>query len=450
MVLSMQKALAYIRRSAPGASLSYAEQRDAVTALAARHGNTTLDELVENGRSGADAKSAFGGTGRGGNRRAYRDLRERIAQGGVSVVYAYNLSRLARSTRELLDLAEACADTGTVLRTVKEGEQNFTTPSGRLFLTLLGAIAAFEAESASDRTHDRVAGQRERGEYVGRPPYGFRIKGGKNNGGGPLTLVPIASEQAVIRRVKKTFATSRTYEATAKALNAAGVKSPTGIWWRSGTVRRVLDRQGILGTRLGRRPGSRALASAIFVRLLYCNFCDGLLSPKRKFRGGRDWTAYQCTRARFEPQHPRPQMVSEQVVLDWARRETARMRIPYDELVVREQDEKQRAVLEGQRGRLVDLRVDDRISRADYDRRVGVIDAQIAELEARERVVDIPKAIDWSRPPAAVQPVLAAMWRRVVVNLSAKTFEAEWTVPEWRADESPAGRVGEHGAPPAA
>jgi hypothetical protein len=126
-------------------------------------------------------------------------------------------------------------------------------------------------------------------------------------------------------------------------------------------------------------------------------------------------------------------MVSEQVVLEWARGEAARLRIPYDEVVIREQDENQRAVLEGRRGRLIDLHVDDRISRADYDNRVAVIDAEIAALEARERAVDVPKSVDWSKPPEAIQPVLATMWRRVVVDLAAKSFEAEWLVPEWRA-----------------
>src|SRR5687767_12505417 len=108
--------LAYLRRSGTttnGGHVSYAVQEAAVLELAQRDGHGDVERIVEWGKSGAAEAGAFGGTGRGGRRKAYAVLKERIAAGEVSVLYAYSLSRLARSTRELLDLAETCAAIGT-------------------------------------------------------------------------------------------------------------------------------------------------------------------------------------------------------------------------------------------------------------------------------------------------------------------------------------------------
>src|SRR5262245_55125494 len=128
--------VAYLRRSSSskdgaGGRVSYDVQRAAVLDLARRHGDPEPELVTEWGLSGAAQAGVFGGTGRGGRRRAFGDLRERIAAGSVSALYAYSLSRLARSTRDLLDLAELCAGGGVPIRLAKEGDLDFATPHGR-------------------------------------------------------------------------------------------------------------------------------------------------------------------------------------------------------------------------------------------------------------------------------------------------------------------------------
>src|SRR5687768_17380100 len=133
--------IAYLRRSgtatANGAGrISYAVQEKAVLDLAQQNGDVEPSIMVEWGRSGADKLAALGGTGRGGRRRQFDTLRERVASGSVSTIYAYSLSRLARSTRALLDLAELCAEHGTSIKLAKEGVIDFATPGGRFYLTI--------------------------------------------------------------------------------------------------------------------------------------------------------------------------------------------------------------------------------------------------------------------------------------------------------------------------
>src|SRR4051812_42214744 len=100
-----RRPVAYLRRSSAannhnGGRVSFDVQQQAVLDLAARRGDREPEIIVEWGASGADRGGAFGGTQRGGRRRAYHVLRAEIEADRVSAVYAYSLSRLARSTRE--------------------------------------------------------------------------------------------------------------------------------------------------------------------------------------------------------------------------------------------------------------------------------------------------------------------------------------------------------------
>ncbi len=166
-------AVAYLRRSSDrnGGAESYEAQKAAVLDLAKRHGEPEPELVVEWGRSGADA----GSTARGGKRRAWPKLRQRIRDGEVTALYSYSLSRLARSTRELLDVIEDCDRGGVPVVLAKEGPVNGNTASGKLYLTVLGAVATFEAEVAAERVKDAHAAKRARGEVVWRLPYGQRI-----------------------------------------------------------------------------------------------------------------------------------------------------------------------------------------------------------------------------------------------------------------------------------
>ena len=56
------------------------------------------------------------------------------------------LDRLARSTRDLLNLLGAIAETGAGFKSLKDTWADTTTPHGRLMLTVLGGLAEFERE----------------------------------------------------------------------------------------------------------------------------------------------------------------------------------------------------------------------------------------------------------------------------------------------------------------
>jgi DNA invertase Pin-like site-specific DNA recombinase len=86
------------------------------------------------------------------------------------VVVVSRLDRLARSTRDLLDIAEQLKTAEAGLRSLHEPWANTTSPAGRMVLTVFAGIAEFERELIHERTRTgRVAAQ-ARGVRFGRPP----------------------------------------------------------------------------------------------------------------------------------------------------------------------------------------------------------------------------------------------------------------------------------------
>ena len=79
------------------------------------------------------------------------------------------LDRLARSTRDLLDVAERLRDAGAGLRSLAEPWADTTSPAGRMVLTVFAGIAEFERALILGRTSaGRVAAQ-QKGVRLGRP-----------------------------------------------------------------------------------------------------------------------------------------------------------------------------------------------------------------------------------------------------------------------------------------
>ena len=76
-------------------------------------------------------------------------------------------SRLARSTRDLLDIVETLTKQDVKVRSLKE-QVDFSTPQGRFMLTIFGAIAEFERELILQRQREGFQLAKAAGKYKGR------------------------------------------------------------------------------------------------------------------------------------------------------------------------------------------------------------------------------------------------------------------------------------------
>lgn len=77
--------------------------------------------------------------------------------------------RLARSTADLLQIAKDLEQSGVTLRILSMNVDT-STPTGKLLLTMLGAIATFERDLMLERQRDGIAKAKADGKYKGRKP----------------------------------------------------------------------------------------------------------------------------------------------------------------------------------------------------------------------------------------------------------------------------------------
>lgn len=82
-------------------------------------------------------------------------------------VYIHDFSRLARSTKDLLEIVERLKAKGVHLVSNKENVDS-STPTGKLMLTMIGAIAEFERQNMLDRQAEGIAIAKREGKYKGR------------------------------------------------------------------------------------------------------------------------------------------------------------------------------------------------------------------------------------------------------------------------------------------
>ena len=91
-----------------------------------------------------------------------------LAKGDVLVVT--RLDRLARSTRDLLNLLGTTAEKEAGFKSLRDTWADTTTAHGRLMLTVLGGLAEFERELIRTRTGEGRERAKARGVILGRKP----------------------------------------------------------------------------------------------------------------------------------------------------------------------------------------------------------------------------------------------------------------------------------------
>jgi DNA invertase Pin-like site-specific DNA recombinase len=396
--------VAYLRKSrvTNDRHLSWEVQEGKIRELADQHGeNGNLLLLSDWNRSG----------GRGANGRpGYHQLVSMIEADQVSALYAYSLSRLSRSISDFATLAELCIERKVPIRLAADQNLDFTSASGRFVINVLVAIAQMERELASERSKDTVAVRRARGDRIGHPNYGE--KDGED-----------------LAAVLEAYSDAGSVIGAARLLNERGVPTRQGRPWSTTPVRDILGRHHALPYR--KRPGAKNAAPFMLFHLLRCH-CGRLMSASR-FRNGPQpgYTVYRCIAGRTDGSHGRLS-VSENKIIEWVKAEAARFRVPFEQVEIRERDESLQLELEARRQRVIDNYEDGLIDKAERDVKLLKIGDELANLDAADRVLDVPPAIDWSWEPKAVNEVLRAMWDHIQLDANMQPVRAAWRVPEWR------------------
>lgn len=130
-------------------------------------GQTVLAQVAALKAAGATRVFAETASGAKSDRAQLAKALRTVQAGDVLIVT--RLDRLARSTRDLLNVLHTLGERGVGFRSLVDTWADTTTPHGRLMLTVLGGLAEFERELIRARTGEGRARAKDRGVKFGRP-----------------------------------------------------------------------------------------------------------------------------------------------------------------------------------------------------------------------------------------------------------------------------------------
>ncbi len=148
-------------------------------------------------------------------------LLDMIKSGKVNGVVIYSLSRLGRSTRDLLNLKYLVEKKGVTIHSLTE-KIDTSTPSGQFFFTLTGGLAEMERDLISERTIAALAQKRSNNERTNfKAQFGYMFT---NDG----KVIENDREQAILRKVKELQAAGESVRNIQKRLTADGYLNRNG------------------------------------------------------------------------------------------------------------------------------------------------------------------------------------------------------------------------------
>lgn len=407
-------AYGYIRKSVvqdPTRMLSPETQETAIRALAARHGDADVTILSDLDVSGRKDRT---------KRPGWNELLRAVEDGDATAVYAYSLSRFARSVQQLLEFFELCESKKVPIRMDRD-QIDTSNAMGEMTATILASIVQMEARIASERVRDAFATKRAK-EPAWRGPGNLRY--GERDGEDPSVVV-------------EAFREVGSFDGAARLLNARQVACRVkGAVWSGSVVREIVRRHAPdevgPSVKRGAPAGRRSFR---FAQLVACGECGHFLTGSRDSRRGV--VRYQCARSRVVP-HGRG-WVNESKLLPVVRVEAERAALMMQRVQKGSaDDEAVLAALEAKRARLIDMYADGLIDKSERDRRLAAIVADESKLSGRRWVRRITRPLDIEADDAgAVNTYLRRLFARATVNMSqpASRGPSRW-VPsvsfEWR------------------
>ncbi|WP_249413962.1 recombinase family protein [Alteribacter keqinensis] len=177
-----------------------------------------------------------------------QSLISKVAKNEIKCLLITKLDRLSRNLLDLLTLLKIFREHEVSFISISENFDT-STPSGRLTLQVLGAMAEFERERIRERVIENMEHAARKGKWLTQHPYGYRLKDG--------TLFIHEEEAEIVREIFDVFVNKgRGYYFIAKELNKRSIPSRYKKQWSNRGVKLVLSNPVYKGTLAWNRTDS--------------------------------------------------------------------------------------------------------------------------------------------------------------------------------------------------
>ena len=166
------------------------------------------------------------------DRKGLQQALEATSKGDALVTYS--MSRISRSTRDMLRLSECLEGLGVDLVSLTE-KIDTTTAAGKMVFRMLAVLNEFERDQISERTIAALRHLKAKGEKYGPIPFGYRQVGKR--------LVEVEEEASIVATILELREQGRTLAWIADTLNTRGIEGKRGGKWYASTVSYLIKRQ---------------------------------------------------------------------------------------------------------------------------------------------------------------------------------------------------------------
>lgn len=257
----------------------------------------------------------------------FKDMKKNL----FDCILVYRLDRLTRSVLDLYTMLNTFEEYNIKFKSATE-VYDTTNAMGRLFITLVAALAQWERENLGERIRMGMMQKAKEGKWtVSTPPIGY-------DKGEDDTLIINENEAIIVKEIYKLYLSNRYGTGkVAKVLNQKNMKTKSGAFWNMNTVNYVLknpiykgtlrynyrvnkeqyfeldgvvppiitedeynEAQKLIENRSKHHP-RKATSPHIFTTVLKCGRCGGIMSGKQSHGPNKKYVAYSyyCVNAKY-------------------------------------------------------------------------------------------------------------------------------------------------------